>query len=83
MHTDALLAATKGDKMRKLKATTAPPHAQWFWSLPPGTSFLDVVKTIRADDRFHSLFNEIALDHPNKPITAMQTYMDVRGVKGQ
>lgn len=86
VHTDALHALDKKDnQMSRIDTATAPPQAQWFWSLPAHAPFRDVLLSIRADDTCHSLANDVALDHRKHPVAAMERYLDLMGVrlKGQ
>ena len=57
-YTDALTALDKGE-MPRVTAMEAPPVAIRFYKLRVGSRFRDVLLNIRADDAFHSVFNEV------------------------
>lgn len=59
----------------------APYLAQWFYGLSPDAPFTDVLLCIRADDVFHSLFNEICYEcHCVHPASVLEKHLDLQDV---
>lgn len=61
----------------------APPVAQWFYGLEANPPFRDVLLCIRADDVFHTAFNEVCYEmHCAHPVASIARHLELHG-KGQ
>jgi len=64
----------------------APIIAQWFYGLGPSASIRDVFLCIRADDVFHTMFNEVCYETScSRPLATVEPLLDLKDehAKGQ
>lgn len=74
-YSDTLTALEKGE-MPRVAAMKIPPVAAWFYNLPAGARFRELLLNIRADDAFHSFYNEICLEcQCDQPVLRMAKYL--------
>lgn len=79
LYTNAIKEMEKG-QMPEVAKLHAPPISQWMYGLPPNTSFYDALTNFRADDAWHTFFNEACCES-NYPVRTIEKFIDTGNVE--